>query len=98
MTGTKWPVSEKVILYPSALIRLATDLPVSYDVNVVANMNGKLDAGLSYRGGEGVGIRLGVQMSKVFYLGYVYELPTSQISKMTSQSHELALRVQLAKK
>ena len=39
-----------------------------------------------------------VQMSKVFYLGYVYELPTSQISKMTSQSHELALRVRLAKK
>lgn len=61
-------------------------------------MNDKLDAGLSYRAGESIGIRLGVQMSKLFYLGYVYELPTSQISKMTSQSHELALRVRLAKK
>jgi type IX secretion system PorP/SprF family membrane protein len=98
MTGTKWPVSDKLTLYPSALIRLASDVPVSYDINVLANMNGKLDAGLSYRAGESIGIRLGVQMSKLLYLGYVYELPTSQISKMTSQSHELALRVHLAKK
>jgi type IX secretion system PorP/SprF family membrane protein len=98
MSGTKWPVSDKLTLYPSALIRLASDVPVSYDINVLANMNGKLDAGLSYRAGESIGIRLGVQMSKLFYLGYVYELPTSQISKMTSQSHELALRVHLAKK
>lgn len=98
MTGTQWPVADKVILYPSALLRLAADVPLSYDVNVVANVNGKLDAGMSYRGGESIGIRLGVQMSKVFYLGYVYELPTSQISKMTSQSHEFALRARLAKK
>lgn len=98
MTGTKWPVSDKLTLYPSALIRLASDVPVNYDVNVVANMNGKLDAGLGYRGNESIGIRLGVQMTKAFYLGYVYELPTSQISKMTSQSHELALRMSIAKK
>ena len=69
-----------------------------YDVNVVATINGKLDAGLGYRGNESVGIRLGVQMTKLFYLGYVYELPTSQISMMTSQSHELALRMSISKK
>jgi type IX secretion system PorP/SprF family membrane protein len=98
MTGTKWPLSEKLTLYPSALIRLAKDVPISYDVNVVANMNGKLEAGLGYRGNESIGMRLGVQMTKVFYLGYVYELPTSKISMMTSQTHELALRMRIAKK
>ncbi len=98
MTGTQWMLSEKVTLYPSALIRLATDVPVNYDLNVVANVNGKLDAGFGYRGHESVGIRLGVQMTKVFYLGYVYEIPTSQISKMSSQSHELALRMRISKK
>jgi type IX secretion system PorP/SprF family membrane protein len=98
MTGTKWQVSEKVTFYPSALFRLAPDVPLSYDVNLVANVNGKLDAGLGYRGKESIGVRLGVQMTNVFYLGYVYELPTSQISKMTSQSHELALRMRISKK
>jgi type IX secretion system PorP/SprF family membrane protein len=98
MTGTKWRLSEKVTLYPSTLVRLASDIPLSYDVNVVANINGKLDAGLGYRGNESFGIRLGVQMTKLFYLGYVYELPTSQISMMTSQSHELALRMSISKK
>lgn len=98
MTGTKWMISDKLTLYPSALLRMAADVPMSYDVNLVANINSKLDAGLGYRGKESVGIRLGVQMTKVFYLGYVYELPTSQISKMTSQSHELALRMGISKK
>ena len=98
MSGTKWRMSEKVTLYPSFLMRLATDIPVSYDLNLVANLNGKLDAGLGYRGNESVGVRLGIQMSRAIYLGYVYELPTSQISMMTSQSHELALRMSISKK
>jgi hypothetical protein len=44
------------------------------------------------------GVVRSIKSAQALYLGYVYELPTSQISKMTSQSHELALRVRLAKK
>ena len=41
---------------------------------------------------ESWGIRLGVQATKRTYIGYVYEMPTSVISKVTNQTHELALR------
>jgi len=58
----------------------------------MANLRGSLDVGLNYRHQESWAIRLGVQATKRTYIGYVYEMPTSVISKVTNQTHELALR------
>ena len=82
----------RVTLYPSVLFRLATDVPLSYDVNLTANLKGKLDVGLSYRREDSYGLRLGVQATKKIYLGYVFELPISEIRKASSQTHEMAIR------
>jgi hypothetical protein len=53
---------------------------------------GKFDVGLNYRKDDSFGLRLGVQATKKIYLGYVYELPISEIRKASSQSHEMAVR------
>lgn len=82
----------RVTLYPSVLVRLAADVPLSYDVNLTANLKGKLDVGLSYRREDSYGLRLGVQATKKIYLGYVFELPISEIRKASSQTHEMAIR------
>ena len=82
----------RVTLYPSVLFRLATDVPLSYDVNLTANLKGKLDVGLSYRREDSYGLRLGVQATKKIYLGYVFELPISDIRKASSQTHEIGIR------
>ncbi len=82
----------RVTLYPSILFRLATDTPLSYDVNLTANLKGKLDVGLSYRRADSYGFRLGVQATPRIYLGYVYELPISEIRRVSSQTHEMAVR------
>ena len=92
MLGNKIEISEKVTLYPSILARMASSVPLSWDANVMANLRGSLDVGLNYRHQESWGIRLGVQATKRTYIGYVYEMPTSVISKVTNQTHELALR------
>ena len=92
MLGTNWVLSDHVVLRPSALIRFTADVPLSYDVNVVASINKRLDAGLSYRKSDSVGFRLGIQATTGIYIGYVYELPISSISQMSNQTHELALR------
>jgi type IX secretion system PorP/SprF family membrane protein len=92
MLGNKIEISDKLTLYPSVLARMASSVPLSWDANVMANLRGSLDVGVNYRHQESWGIRLGVQATKRTYIGYVYEMPTSMISKVSNQTHELALR------
>lgn len=107
MVGTKVELGEKVqtargafsqiTLYPSVLLRFAKDVPTSTDLNLNANLRGLLDLGLGLRAKESYGIRLGVQATNKVYLGYIYEVPTSNLSRLGSASHELALRFNLSR-
>ena len=92
MAGTKVKLNEAVNLYPSAMARISADAPTSWDVNLTANIASKFDLGASMRSQDSYGARLGVQVSPKLYMGYVYEVPTSELSKMASNTHELALR------
>lgn len=92
MAGTKVKLNDAIKLYPSALARISPDVPLTWDVNVMANILDKFDIGASLRSEDSYGARLGVQVSPKLYLGYVYEVPTSAASKMASNTHELALR------
>ncbi len=92
MVGTKVKASDKITFFPSVLFRTAGNAPLSWDANLMANLNGKFDVGLNYRHEDSWGIRAGIQATKNIYLGYVYEIPTSQLSRVNVQSHEIALR------
>lgn len=92
MMGNKIEINEDLTLYPNAMARIATDVPLSWDAQLMANLKHKLDLGLTYRHQDSWGLRLGVQASKKTYIGYVYEMPTSEISKVSNQTHELGLR------
>jgi type IX secretion system PorP/SprF family membrane protein len=97
MVGTKLRLNDQISLYPSALFRTAKDVPLSWDANVYAHINDRFDVGLNYRHQDSWGVRLGLQASKKIYVGYVYEMPTSAISKISMQSHEIALRFSFPK-
>jgi|LakMenEpi03Aug12_release.lakeMendotaPanAssembly.Ray.scaffolds.fasta_scaffold160535_2 type IX secretion system PorP/SprF family membrane protein len=97
MVGTKIKASDKIALYPSVMFRSAVDVPISWDANVMANLSGKIDIGLNYRHQDSWGIRAGIQATKSIYLGYVFEMPTSQLSRVSVQSHEIALRYSFGK-
>jgi hypothetical protein len=91
-------MSDFVTLMPSFMARVAPDVPVSWDVNVMSRFGSAFEAGLSYRHKDSYGARLGIQASPKIYLGYIYELPSSALSKVTSQSHEIAVRLTVFKK
>lgn len=93
MAGTKVKVMDGINLYPSALARLSSDTPVTLDINLLANLQNKFDVGIGYRAKESYGARFGVQVSPKLYLGYVYEIPTSALSKMANSTHEIAIRL-----
>jgi type IX secretion system PorP/SprF family membrane protein len=96
--GTMVRLSENVSLLPSFMARVAADVPVSWDVNVMSRIGTSFEAGVSYRHKDSYGARIGIQASPKIYLGYIYELPSSALSKVTSQSHEIAVRLSIFKK
>ncbi len=104
MTGTKIPLGGKVTnkngeevnrftLYPSVLFRAAHDVPVNADWNLNGNFRGRIDLGLSFRSSNSYGIRVGVQATPKIYLGYLFDTPTSALKAVSTQSHEIALRL-----
>jgi type IX secretion system PorP/SprF family membrane protein len=96
--GTKVKVSDFITLLPSFMARIANDVPVSWDVNLMSSIGSALEAGVSYRHKDSYGARIGIQASPKIYLGYIYELPSSSLSKVTSQSHEIAVRLTIFNK
>lgn len=93
--GTQVKTFPKLVLMPSILVRIAKDVPLSYDVNLVSRWNQKLDLGLSYRKENSIGFMFGFQASSRIYLGYIYENPISVLSQVKLQTHELALRFRI---
>ena len=104
MTGTKIAMGGKVknnngeevnrfTLYPSVLFRIAKDVPTSTDLNLNGNFRGRLDLGVSLRTSNSYGIRVGLQATPKLYIGYLFESPTSALRAVTTQSHEVALRL-----
>jgi type IX secretion system PorP/SprF family membrane protein len=96
--GTTVRLSNSFALQPSFMARIAKDVPVSWDVNVNARIGNAFDTGISYRHKDSYGARLGVQASPKIYLTYIYEMPISSLSKVTLQSHEIAIRLSIFKK
>ncbi len=94
MMGKKQVINEYLSLYSNAVIRVAQDLPLSYELNLTAGINNLVDVGVGYRNENAIGVNLGVQFSPTVYLGYQYEMPTNTISKITNQTHEFVLRFQ----
>jgi len=98
MAGTSFAISKSVQLRPSVMIRATSNAPLSADINLVANIQEKLDLGVSYRNNNSLGIQIGYLSFKKYYLGYIYELPTSEIRPTSMQTHELVLKYLFAKK
>jgi type IX secretion system PorP/SprF family membrane protein len=93
--GTRVRLNEQLTLIPSFMARMAQDVPLSWDVNAMASWNGKFDGGLTYRHKDSFGMRFGVQANPKIYLGYIYEMPISGLSKVSNQTHEIAIRLSI---
>lgn len=93
--GTRVRLNEQLTLIPSFMARMAQDVPLSWDVNGMVSWNAKFDGGLTYRHKDSFGMRFGVQANPKIYLGYIYEMPTSGLSKVSNQTHEIAIRLSI---
>ncbi len=90
-------LNKQLSLTPSVLYK---GIPKShqFDINADINYNDFIYGGLGYRTGVGLIARIGVNIRKMFFVGYAYEAPMQNIARYGSGSHELALGLRLCKK
>lgn len=98
MIGSQFTLSQNFQISPSILVRAAADAPLSVDFNLMSKIGSRLDLGVHVRLQDSMGARLGVQISEGIYLGYVYEMPTNELSLLSNQTHELGIKFNLKRK
>ena len=90
-------INKAFILTPNLLYK-GIDAVQQFDFNANLNYNDFLYGGLGYRTGSGLVGRLGVNIRKLFFIGYAYEIPMMNIASYGTGSHEFALGLKFCKK
>ena len=94
--GYNLPISESVILKPSALIRYVEASPLSIDVTAILEFNNYFDIGAAYRIEESISGLLMFKPSKTIQIGYAYETPfENSIRHIDNGTHEVLMRLSL---
>ena len=96
MTGYNFQTSS-IDIEPSILVRIAENVPVSTDFNLLLRYKKILDLAMTYRSKSSYGVRAGVLTAQKLYLTYLYEVPTTMGVRAGYQSHELAVKYLLGK-
>lgn len=82
---------------PVLMLRYVQSLPIFLDLSTTFTYKEIFDMGLNYQYNSNFGIILGHDLNKKLYLGYNYSYPITALNRISSQSHELVLRLKLNK-
>jgi type IX secretion system PorP/SprF family membrane protein len=83
---------------PALLTKIVKGAPLKVDVSGNFMFNEKFVVGLAYRLGAAVTALAGFQVTEGLYVGYGYDLETTNLSNYSTGSHEVFLRYDLVKK
>lgn len=92
--GMRFPLdrfTQKMILQPSFLVRAQDGTPLSADFNMNLIYDEAILLGTSFRSGDGVVAFLNFKLSEKFYVGYSYDMTTSDIRRYSKGSHEIMI-------
>jgi type IX secretion system PorP/SprF family membrane protein len=90
-------VNDKWAVKPS-LFAKGISTGYQLDINADALYKNFIYAGLGYRTNVGLIARAGVNIQDLFFIGYAYETPMSNIAGYSAGSHELMLGLRFCKK
>ncbi len=87
--GLMMPMSDKITLVPSLMLKYVRPTPPSLDLNAKVDYDDKYWGGVSYRVGDGFSLIAGVVVKKRLEVSYSYDFTTSAIRKFSKGSHEV---------
>jgi type IX secretion system PorP/SprF family membrane protein len=82
---------------PNVLYRYVEAFAPYVDVTAMFTYDDKIDLGATYQLNGSVGAMIGLEVSKSLYIGYAYTYPTTELNRVTSQIHEVSMRVKFGK-
>ena len=92
MGGYVFDLNEDIKFKPAMLVKAAAGSPVAMDISASILMNKKFMMGASYRWNTAISAMAGFQLSDSLYIGYSYDIDTTELRNYNSGSHELFLR------
>lgn len=96
-TEYEFILNKTLSLTPSALYRGVSNNH-QLDFNADLNYNDFIHGGLGYRMDVGLIGRIGINIRKLFFIGYAYEVPMQNIASYSGGSHEITLGLKFCKK
>jgi len=95
IAGLVLDLSQDIKFKPAALLKVVSGAPLSLDVSANFMFVEKFRAGLAWRWGDSIAALLGFQASQSLYLGYSYDLTTSNYNVANEGTHEVLLRYEI---
>jgi type IX secretion system PorP/SprF family membrane protein len=97
LIGYRIGINDKWSVKPSVWAK-GTNNGYQMDINADVNYKDLFFGGLGYRTKVGLIGRVGMNIQKLFFVGYAYEVPMSNIASYSAGSHEVILGLRLCKK
>jgi type IX secretion system PorP/SprF family membrane protein len=96
--GYHIPVSSKLKLTSSFLMKFITSNNLSWEGNVIAEFNDRIWGGLSYRNSKTMVAMAGITISNRFKFGYSYDFDFAKLRSFSRGGHEIILGIMLGRK
>lgn len=93
--GYIFDINDNFKLKPSVMVKSTFDAPVSFDANLNALFYDRFEIGGSYRLDDSFSGLVGFQLTPMLRIGYAYDHIVSDLSALTSASHEVILTFDL---
>ncbi len=92
IAGYVFDLTEDIKFKPAALAKAVVGAPLSIDVSANFLLYDKFRAGLAWRWDDSISALLGFHVNQSLYVGYAYDLTTTNYRVTNSGTHELMLR------
>ncbi len=93
--GGDLPINDKISVRPVAMFRSIKGLPKMIDLASTFTFNKMFDLGVNFQLGSNLGFLAGYELNNKLYMGYSYSYPINGVNRVSSQAHELMLRLKL---
>lgn len=95
--GYHIPVSDKLKLTPAFLVKFISPYNFSMEGSLIAEVNDRFWAGVSYRNSKTLVGMAGITISNRFKFGYSYDFNFSEVRNYSSGGHEIILGIMLGR-
>lgn len=95
MGGYVFDINESLKFKPSVLFKTVEGSPLQVDMSGNVLFNDKFTLGIAYRLNAAFSALAGFQISKSLFVGYTYDLETTNLANYNSGSHEIFLRFEI---